>query len=411
LDDTVGVAEDPNMRRYYRGTNLSRVQSIAELATLARQRLPHFVWEYLAGGAEDELTLQRNRQAYAEVGLQQRALVPCHVPGTTRALFGKSAALPLLIGPTGYNGMLHRDADIHLARAATARGVPFCLSTVANAALETIVRQVPGVDLWFQLYAMRDASIQASLLARAREAGVSTLLLTCDAMVLGNREWDRRNFVRPRQLSLRNKLQVLRHPRWLRQVMWPHGLPSMGNLDPYLPEDESTALGSMQFIGEQMDTLLDWSALARVRDQWAGQLLLKGVLHPADAERAIALGLDGVVISNHGGRQLDGAVSGLDALRLITPLTRGRLTLLLDGGIRRGSDIVKALALGADAVLLGRASLYGVAVAGEAGTARALDLLAEELRRTLNLMGCPDIDDLSAEWLTFNIRPAVVRVC
>lgn len=393
------------MRRYYRGRDLQRLHSVAELAALARQRLPHFAWEYLAGGAEDELTLQRNRQAYAEVGLQQRALVPCHVPGTTRDLFGRSAALPLAIGPTGYNGMLHRDADIHLARAATARGVPFCLSTVANAALERIVHQVPGVDLWFQLYAMRDAAIQADLLARAVAAGVSTLLLTSDAMVLGNREWDRRNFVRPRRLSLRNKLQVLRHPRWLRQVMWPNGLPSMGNLDPYLPEGERTALGSMQFIGAQMDTSLDWDALARLRDQWAGQLLLKGVLHPADAERAIDLGLDGVVISNHGGRQLDGAVSGLDALRLIAPLAHGRLKLLLDGGIRRGSDIVKALALGADAVLLGRASLYGVAVAGEAGAGRVLDLLGEELRRTLNLMGCPDIDHLSADWLTFNLRP------
>lgn len=398
------------MRRYYRGSDLQRVHSIAELAQLARRRLPHFAWEYLAGGAEDELTLQRNRQAFAEVGVQQRALVPCHAPSVSRTLLGREAALPLLIGPTGYNAMLYRDADIHLARAATARGVPFCLSTVANAALEYIVRQVPGVNLWFQLYAMRDAQIQADLLARARAVGVSTLLLTSDAMVLGNREWDRRNFVRPRQLSLGNKLDALRHPRWLQQALWPKGLPSMGNLDPYLPEGERTALGSMQFIGEQMDSLFDWDALARLRDQWAGQLLLKGVLHPADAERAAALGLDGIVISNHGGRQLDGAVSGLDALRLIAPQLRGRLTLLLDGGIRRGSDIAKALALGADAVLLGRASLFGVAVAGEAGAGRALDLLGEELRRTLNLMGCATIDDLSAEWLTLNMRPAPARL-
>ncbi|MDH1262872.1 alpha-hydroxy acid oxidase [Pseudomonas sp. GD03944] len=395
------------MRRFYSGTDLSRIHSVAEFASQARRRLPHFAWEYLSGGAEDESSLLRNLQAYAEVGLQQRSLVPCHVPVTRRALFGLDSSMPMLIGPTGYNGMLCRDADIHLARAAAKRKIPFCLSTVANASLEQVAAQVPDANLWFQLYAMRDTRIQLDLLARAKRVGVNTLLLTSDAMVLGNREWDRRNFVRPRQLSLLNKIDVLRHPRWLRQVMWPHGLPSMGNLDPYLPTGERTALGSMKFIGEQMDSLLDWDSLARLRDQWGGNLLLKGVLHPADAERAIALGVNGLVLSNHGGRQLDGAPSALDALRLIGPLARGRLPVLLDGGIRRGADIVKALALGADAVLLGRATLYGVAVGGEAGACRALDLLAEELQRTLNLMGCPNIDQLSPDWLTLNGRPLV----
>ncbi|WP_437880356.1 alpha-hydroxy acid oxidase [Pseudomonas sp. LRF_L74] len=387
------------MRHFYTGCDLSRVHSIDELAALARHRLPHFAWEYLAGGAEQEWTLARNRAAFAECGLQVRTLVPCQPPQVQSRLFGKSLAQPMLIGPTGYNGMLHRDADLDLARAAAARGLPICLSTVSNASLERIVEAVPGVDLWFQLYAMRDAAIQEDLLRRAEQAGVSTLLLTSDAMVLGNREWDRRNFVRPRRLSLRNQLDVLRHPRWLHQVMWPSGLPSMGNLDPYLPASERNALGSMKFIGEQMDTRLDWSMLARLRERWKGRLLLKGVLHPADAEQAIALGLDGLVVSNHGGRQLDGAPASLEALRQIAPVARGKLTVLLDSGIRRGSDITKALALGADAVLLGRATLYGVAVAGEAGAGRALDLLAEELARCLNLMGCPAIERLSEDWL------------
>lgn len=397
------------MRRFYRGRDLERVHSIAELAALARQRLPHFAWEYLAGGAEEEVTLRRNRQAFAEHGLHSRTLVPCHPPSTRRRVLGHDWPLPMAIGPTGYNGMLWRDADLHLARAATARGLPFCLSTVANAELEELVAQVPGVNLWFQLYAMRDESVQADLLARAGRAGVSTLLLTSDAMVLGNREWDRRNFVRPRQLSLRNKLDVLRHPAWLRQVMWPAGLPAMRNLNPYLPAHERNALGSMRFIGEQMDSLLDWDKLARLRERWSGRLLLKGVLHPADAERAVALGLDGVVVSNHGGRQLDGAPGSLEALAAIAPVVRGRLALLLDGGIRRGSDIVKALALGADAVLLGRATLFGVAVAGEAGAGRALDLLSEELARTLNLMGCSGVDELAPSWLVPPRRPAELQ--
>lgn len=387
------------MRSFYRGRDLSRVHSIAELSELARHRLPHFAWEYLSGGAEDELTLARNRASFSEVHLHSRTLVPCHPPVTQRCLLGRVLAEPMLIGPTGYNGMLHRDADLHLARAATARGLPFCLSTVSNVPMEAIKAQVPDVDLWFQLYAMHDPEIQASLLSRAQQAGVDTLLLTSDAMVLGNREWDRRNFVRPCELSLGNKLDVLRHPRWLRQVMWPNGLPSMGNLEPYLPPAERNALGSMKFIGEQMDTLLDWSMLARLRDQWSGRLLLKGVLHPADAEKAMTLGLDGLVVSNHGGRQLEGAHGSLDALRLIAPVVKGKMALLLDSGIRRGSDIAKALALGADAVLLGRATLYGVTVAAEQGVGRALDLLHEEFVRTLSLMGCVDIADLSPDWL------------
>lgn len=387
------------MRRFYTGTDLNRVHSIAELAELARRRLPHFAWEYLSGGAEAELTLGDNQAAFSAYGLHARALVPCHPPATRRNVLGRSLPLPMLIGPTGYNGLLHRDADIHLARAATARGLPFSLSTASNNSMEQIVAAVPGVELWFQLYAMGEPKVQADLLRRAKACGSRTLLLTCDAMVLGNREWDRRNFARPRQLAWRNKLDVLRHPRWLKQVMWPHGLPGMGNLNPYLPEGERNALGSMAFIGRQMDTLLDWEMLQRLRDQWGERLLLKGVLHPADAERAIALGLDGVVVSNHGGRQLDGAMSSLEALAAIAPVAAGKLCLLLDGGIRRGSDIAKAVALGADAVLLGRSTLYGVAVAGEAGVVRALDLLGDELRLTLNLMGCSHLEHLDREAL------------
>lgn len=173
----------------------------------------------------------------------------------------------------------------------------------------------------------------------------------------------------------------------------------MGNLNPYLPTDERNALGSMKFIGEQMDRLLDWNMLARLRDQWQGRILLKGVLHPEDVELAIGAGVDGVVISNHGGRQLDGSFSSLMALAAIAPSAKGRIGLLLDSGIRRGSDIVKAMALGADGVLLGRATLYGVTVAGEAGVGCALDLLEQELKLTLNLMGCSALKQLSPDWL------------
>lgn len=364
------------------------------MAALAQRRVPRFAWEYLAGGAEDELTLARNVSAFADIGLVPRTLVAASTTATEVSVLGQKLALPMMIGPTGYNAMLYRDADVHLAKAATARGLPFCLSTVSTSSLEQIVAAVPGVNLWFQLYCLREARIQEDLLKRAEAVGVNTLLLTSDAVVLGNREWDRRSFVRPRQLTWRNKLDVLRHPRWMRQALWPHGMPSMGNLNPYLPAHARNAAGAAHFIGAQMDAELDWQALERLRDRWQGKLLLKGVLHPADAERAAQLGLDGIVVTNHGGRQLDGSPASIEVLPAIAAAVRGRLAILLDGGIRRGTDILKARALGADAVLLGRATLYGVAVAGEQGAGQSLDLLAQELRLAMTLLGSPNIDQL-----------------
>jgi len=384
------------MRRYHSGPDFRRAHSIAELAQMARRRLPHFAWEYLDGGAEEELTLARNRQAFADIRLLPQTLVPCHATETRRTLLGRELPLPMAIGPTGYNGMLYRDADIHLARAATERGLPFTLSTVSTNSLEQIVAAVPQVNLWFQLYCMREPTVQDDLLQRAEEVGCKTLLVTSDAVLLGNREWDKRNFARPRQLSLRNKLDVLRHPRWIRQALWPQGMPSMANLDSYLPPDQRNAAGAAHFIGAQMEKILDWDYLARLRDRWPNQLLLKGVLHPRDAEKAVALGLDGIIVTNHGGRQLDGVPATIDCLPAIAAVAKGKLTILLDSGIRRGTDILKACALGADAVLLGRATLYGVAAGGQPGASHALDLLANELRLALTLLGQSDLNQLRA---------------
>ncbi|MCS3467305.1 (S)-mandelate dehydrogenase [Pseudomonas sp. JUb42] len=388
------------MRRYHPGPDFRHAHSIAELAAMAQRRLPNFAWEYLAGGAEEEITLTRNRQAFANIRLLPRTLVPCTGVDTRRTLLNQDLPLPMAIGPTGYNAMLHRDADIHLARAATARGLPFTLSTVSTSSLEQVVAAVPEVNLWFQLYCLRDPKVQEDLLQRASAVGCTTLLLTSDAVLLGNREWDRRNFVRPRQLSLRNKFDVLCHPRWLRQALWPQGMPGVANVERYLPKNQRTAAGAAHFIGAQMDTALDWDALARLRERWPHKLLLKGVLHPADAEKAVNLGLDGIVISNHGGRQLDGVPATVDCLPAIAAVAKGKLSLLLDGGIRRGTDILKACALGADGVLLGRATLYGVTVGGEAGAGHALDLLANELRLALSLLGQPQLDALRADFST-----------
>ena len=391
------------MRRYYRGCDMQRILSVAEMASLARHRLPGFAWEYLQGGAEDEMTLQRNRAIFSRYELQGRTLVPNDPPELATTLVGTPSRLPMAIGPSGFNGMLWPGADIELARTAAAQGIPFTLSTVANASMEDVRAQVPDVDLWFQLYALKAPELEKDLLDRAIRSGCSTLVVTSDALVVGNREWDRRNFASPRDLTLRNKLDVLAHPGWLWRVMVPGGLPTMGNLDPYLPEGERTALGAMQFIAEQLDTRLDWTRLAAIRARWPGKIMLKGVMHPDDALAAIAFGLDGLVISNHGGRQLDGVCSSLEALARIAPLAEGKISLLLDSGIRRGADIVKALALGAEGVLLARATLYGVAAGGASGAGRVLDILDQELVRCLNLMGCTGIAALDKHWLHSNV--------
>ena len=385
------------MRRFYRGQDMARIQSVTEMMAAARRRLPGFAAEYLFGGAEDELTLAANRNDFSAIRLHSRTLIANAPPHLQTELAGSRAAYPFAIGPSGYNGMLWPQADIELARAAASRGIPFCLSMVANASLEEVRRAVPQADLWFQLYPLRDSALNDSLLQRARDAGVSTLVITSDALVVGNREWDRRNFIRPRQLTLANKLSVLLHPRWLWRVMVPHGLPLMGNLSPYLPAPERTALGSMDFIARQLDTQLDWDKVARLRRQWPGQMVLKGVLNSADVLRAAACGLDAVVISNHGGRQLDGAPSSVAALAMVAPAVKGRIRLLLDSGIRRGADIVKARALGADGVLLARATLAGVAAGGADGAGRVVDILAEETARCLQLMGHSDVRQLRRE--------------
>ncbi|WP_299202110.1 alpha-hydroxy acid oxidase [uncultured Amphritea sp.] len=387
------------MRRFYKGPDLSRVLSVAEMAALARHRLPDFAWEYLAGGAENEQTLHANETDFSRLRLTAHTLVANHHPSLETSLIGSTSALPMMIGPSGFNGMLWPQADIALAKAARAKRIPFCLSTVSNASMEQVRDAVDDLDLWFQLYSLKSPSLNGDLLARARAIDINTLVITSDALVVGNREWDRRNFARPRQLTWRNKLDLLRHPNWIRRVMLPNGLPTMGNLNPYLPANEQSALGAMKFIQEQLDTLLDWDKVARLRDQWQGKLILKGVLHPDDAIQAMKLGFDGLVVSNHGGRQLDGALSSIEALPAIVDAVGGQIDLMLDSGIRRGSDIVKATALDVQGVMLGRATLFGVASGGQAGASRVLDILEEELIRCLNLMGVQSIDELSSDHL------------
>jgi (S)-mandelate dehydrogenase len=384
-------------RRHYRGFDFRRAMDIEELRSIARRRLPAFVREYIEGGSEDERTLGHNRDALAGVRFVHRALVDVSTRSLETTVFGQPAALPCAIGPTGFNGMLWKHGDAALAAAAKAAGIPFVASTVSSDPLPLIAKHAGR--LWFQLYVFRDEAPVTALISRADDAGCEALVITVDAPMLGNRTWDARNYVGKLQLSLRAKLDVLAHVRWLFGVLLPSGLPSFGNLDEFLPPEGRTPLNGARYSAAQLNSGLSWDDIARIRERWPRRLIIKGLLAKDDVLRAASLGVDGVVLSNHGGRQLDGDASAIDVLPAIARELKGRLTLMVDGGFRRGSDIAKALALGADLVLLGRATLYGLAAGGEAGATHALQLLRGELDRVLALVGCPSVASLGSSYL------------
>ncbi len=366
-------------------TGLSRAFSIEDLRRMAKRRLPRAVFDFFDGGAEDEGTLRANRAAFERIRLLPKVLVDVSAVDLRASLLGRDSSLPLAIAPTGGISAGRPGAELALARAAKALGVPFTLATPAACTIEQVARDVGG-RLWFQLYAVRDRPFREKLLLRARDAGYEAVLVTVDLPVSGKRERDPRNgFVTPFKPNWRNSRDVLFKPAWLLDVAR-HGLPGMANLEGYPfsalnPTDIATA------VGREMDPALDWEAVKRLRDLWPGKFLLKGVERPDDAERAAAIGCDGIVVSNHGGRQLDGAVATLDALPAVARAVGGRISVLLDGGVRRGVDILKARALGAHGVLTGRATLFGVMAGGEAGARHALEILRTEYERAMKLCG------------------------
>jgi (S)-mandelate dehydrogenase len=364
--------------------DLAGAISIEDLRRMAKARLPQAIFDFFDGGAEDEVSLRDNRAAFERVRLLPKVLVNVAQVETQCSLFGKQASLPLAIGPTGGIGAGRPGADLALARAAKALGIPYTLATPGTASIEAIAEI--GGRRWFQLYVVRDREFREKLVARAKNAGYEALLVTVDLAVSGKRERDPRNgFVTPYRPSWRNSHDIWRKPAWLLDILR-GGLPQMENFEGY--KFSSTAVTDIATaVGREMDASLDWEYLKRLRDLWPGKLLIKGVERPDDAERAAALGCDGVVVSNHGGRQLDGAVATLDALPAIAGAVGRKMAVLLDGGVRRGADILKARALGAQAVLVGRATLFGVMAGGEPGARRALDILGTEYERAMKLCG------------------------
>ncbi len=387
----------PWKRRALRRGPLARALNIADLRALALRQVPHFAFEYVEGGAEDEATLAANRADFARWRLLPRTLIDTRARRLAAPLFGRERAAPLVVGPTGFNGILHADGDVALATAAARHGIPFTLSTFSTARLEDVASRAGG-QLWLQLYVLKDRAIARELIGRAAAAGYEALVFTTDANVFGSREWDRRNYRTPGRPNLRTLLDILAHPRWLARHA-ACGLPRFRNLEGFLEEAETNALGGSTVIPQLMDASLSWDDVRWMRELWRGKFLLKGVLDVRDAERALQLGCDGLVLSNHGGRQLDYCVTALQVLPEIARAVGGRMTLIVDGGFRRGTDIVKALALGADAVMLGRATLYGLAAGGEAGVNHALDILMSELDRVLGELGCTSAAQLGPQFL------------
>ena len=387
----------PWKRRPFSGHDLGRALNIGDLRDIARRRVPGFVFEYVESGAEEEVTLRGNREALERLRLIPQTLVDTSHRHLRTTILGGAANAPLIIAPTGLNGLLHADGDVTLACAAAKLGIPYTLSTVSTTRLEEVATRAGG-RLWMQLYVVKERAVGRDIMQRAAGAGYEALLFTTDANVFGNREWDQRGYRSPGKPTLHASLDALRHPRWLWQVLLRHGMPRFRNLEPFLPPN-LTPMGASTVIPRLFDATISWDDIAWIREHWRGKLLLKGVLSVADAERAAALGADGIVVSNHGGRQLDYCVAPIEVLAEIRAAVGTRLAVLVDGGFRRGTDIVKALALGADAVLLGRATLYGLMAGGTAGVERALTILTTEIDRVLGQLGCNSVAELAPHFV------------
>jgi len=372
--------------------NQQNLFSVEDYRKLAQKRLPKMVFDYLEGGAEDEYGVQHNRDVFQQWRFKPRRLVDVSRRAISAEVLGKRQTMPLLIGPTGLNGALWPHGDLALAKAATKAGIPFVLSTASNISIEDLARQCDG-DLWFQLYVIHREIAQGMVLM-ALHAGYTTLVLTTDVAVNGYRERDLHNsFKMPMSYTPKVMLDGCLHPRWSLDLVR-NGMPQLSN---FVSSEAANIEMQAALMSRQMDASFDWSALRWLRDLWPHKLLVKGLLSAEDADRCIAEGADGVILSNHGGRQLDCAISPMEVLGETVAKT-GK-PVLIDSGFRRGSDIVKALALGAEAVLLGRATLYGLAARGEVGVSEVLSLMKADIDRTLAQIGCPDIASLSPAYL------------
>lgn len=374
--------------------------NIDDYRELARRRLPHFLFEYIDGGAFSETTLRSNSSDLQKIVLRQRVLRDVSQISTETTLFGQKMAMPIGLSPVGIAGLNARRGEVQAAQAAEAAGVPFCLSTVSACSIDEVRAGVKN-PIWFQLYMIRDRGFLREMLARAKAAGTTTLLFTVDMPVPATRYRDMRSglsYGTLFQRKLTRSLQVLRRPHWA----WDVGLlgrpHSLGNIAPVLGDnagiDEFWA-----WLGKNFDPTVTWADIDRIRAEWDGHFIIKGILDPEDAKQAATIGANGIIVSNHGGRQLDGASSAIRALPKIVDAVGDDLTVLMDSGIRSGLDVVRALALGAKGVMIGRPWVYALAAKQKTGVADILNLFANEMRVAMALSGCTRIEDINRDMI------------
>ena len=396
---------DTPSRRYYTGRDLKRAVAIADLRAMTHQWLPRFALEYLEGGAEDEATMRRERDSFADWRFVPRTLVDVSHRSLATTILGRPVPMPLIVSPTGLNGIFRRHADTMLARAAAAAGVPFVQSTMSNDAMEDIAA-IPGVRHWWQLYVFGGDEVWQEVINRADRAGCEALVLTTNTQIFGNREWQTRTQASTTRLSVPSAIDAALHPRWFAATL-SRGTPSFVNVIDLVPKKHRSFFASSAWIRANQPTSMSWDTVAKIRQRWKRPFILKGILNLEDVRRAIDAGVDGVVISSHGGRQLDWTVAPLDLVAPAREIVGDRMALYMSGGIRRGTDILKAIALGADAVWAGRAPLYGVCATGAPGVARALHILETEAFNAMGLLGASSLAELGTGHLVRDARAAL----
>jgi L-lactate dehydrogenase (cytochrome) len=375
---------------------VARCRNIADLRLVAKRRIPKVVFDYVDGAAWDEVTRRRNQEDFGRFALRPRILVDVSGIDTATTVLGAPISMPIIGAPTGQTGLIHPDGEVAVGRALHAAGTLTTVSTVGSYSLEEVTAAAPG-PRWFQLYVARDRGLARELVARARDAGYLALVVTVDVQSTGYRERDFRNrFSVPPRVTMRALADGLLRPAWsLAFVREPRI--TMANLGDRLAGQTATAMA--EFINRSFDPSVTWDDLEWMRDVWGGPVVLKGVLRAEDAKRAAEIGVAGLLVSNHGGRQLDHAVSAVRALPAIVDAVGDAAEVYLDGGVRRGTDVLKAVALGARACMVGRPLMYGLGAGGEAGVARATGLLANELRSAMSLSGVASLEDIDASLL------------
>ena len=373
------------------------ISSTTDYRAAAQKRLPPFLFHYLDGGAYAEKTLARNVDDLADVALRQRVLKDMSQLDTGIELFGEKFSIPVALAPVGLTGMFARRGEVQAAMAADKKGIPFTMSSVSVCPIEEVAPKL-GRPMWFQLYVLKDRGFMKNALERAQAAGVSTLVFTVDMPVPGARYRDAHSGMSGPNAAMRRYLQALTHPHWAVDVGLMGRPHTLGNISTYKGQNVSLE-DYMGYLGANFDPSISWSDLEWIRDFWKGPMLIKGILDPEDARDAVRFGADGIIVSNHGGRQLDGVLSSARALPAIADAVKGQIKILADSGVRNGLDIVRLLALGADCTMIGRAFVYALAAEGEAGVTNLLNLLEKEMRVAMTLTSVKKVSEITGDLL------------